>query len=299
MSKLRQHSPLSQLVQTTLRLGRYLPPPIRTRFYWWLFRRPFMHRRELEQLAVLSQGKPFLVPSGPYLLRGYRYGSSGPTVILTHGWQGSAASWYRLIPLLREAGFSVVSFDAPGHSGAPRLATLPLYAQGLADVAALFSPVYALVGHSFGGMASARVARELPELQALVILAAPDRVSCLVDGFLRKTGLQGTAREEFERQLKLASPVPVEQEVTSLYLRGLPCAVRVFHDEHDEVVPLKDAYEIAHAVGQKPVISQGLGHRRIIRDEATLAQIVDFLRHPGEDTRLSGSTEGAAALPPS
>ena len=220
-------------------------------------------------------------------------------MILTHGWQGSAASWYRLIPLLREAGFSVVTFDAPGHSGAPRLATLPLYAQGLADVAALFSPVYALVGHSFGGMASARVARELPELQALVILAAPDRVRDLIDGFIRKTGLQGVSRDEFERQLTLASPVPVEQEATSLYLRQLFCPVQVYHDEHDEVIPLEDAQKIAHAVGQRPNITQGLGHRRIIRDEATLAQIVEFLSNPAEGAVASSSTEEAAALPPS
>lgn len=299
MSKPRQHSLLSQLVQTTLRLGHYLPSPIRTHFYWWLFRRPFLHRRGVEQLAILGQGKPFLVPSGPYLLRGYRYGESGPSVILTHGWQGSAASWYRLIPLLRGAGFSVVTFDAPGHSGRPRLATLPLYAQGLADVAALFSPVYALIGHSFGGMASARVARELPELQALVILGTPDRVSCLVDGFLQKTGLQGSAREQFERQLKLASPVPVEQEVTSLYLRGLSCAVRVFHDEEDDVVPLGDGQRIAQAAGLEPIVTSGLGHRGIIRDEATLAQVVEFLRNPSKDVKANGSTGAAAALPPS
>lgn len=282
MSKPRQRSPLSQLLQSTLRLGHYLPAPLRTPFHWWLFRRPFPHRRSAEQLAILAQGRPFLVPSGPYLLRGYRYPGDGPTVILTHGWQGSAASWYRLVPLLLEAGFDVITFDAPGHSGRPRLATLPVYSQGLADVAALFSPVHALVGHSFGGIASARVARSLPELKALVMLGTPDKVRSLVDGFSRKMELRGASLEAFENHLRLSSPVPVDQEATSLYLEQIKCPVLAMHDLDDEVIPMADGRSIAQAAGVELVVTEGLGHRRIIRDETTLSRVVEFLRKATE-----------------
>ncbi len=278
MSKPRQHSPLSQLLQSTLRLGHYLPAPLRTPFHWWLFRRPFLHRRGSEQLAILTQGRPFLVPSGPYLLHGYRYPSDGPTVILTHGWQGSAASWYRLVPLLLESGFNVITFNAPGHSGRPRLATLPVYSQGLADVAALFAPVHALVGHSFGGMASARVARSLPGLKALVTIGTPDTVRSLVDGFSRNMGLRGASLEAFENRLRLSSPVPIDEEATSIYLKQLDCPVLVMHDTDDEVIPIADGENIAQAAGTELVVTEGLGHRSIIRDETTLLRVVEFLQ---------------------
>lgn len=210
-------------------------------------------------------------------------------MILTHGWQGSAASWYRLIPLLLEAGFSVVTFDAPGHSGRPRVATLPVYAQGLADVAALFAPVHALVGHSFGGMASARVAQDLPGLKALVTIGTPDRVRSLVDGFSRKLGLRGASLEAFEQRLRVSSPVPLDQEATSLYLQGTHCPLLVAHDRDDEVIPLSDGESIAQSAKVELLVTQGLGHRAIIRDTATLGRVVDFLR----------ATAGAAAPQPS
>lgn len=199
-------------------------------------------------------------------------------MILTHGWQGSAASWYRLVPMLQEAGFSVVVFDAPGHSGRPRLATLPVYSQGLADIAALFSPIHALVGHSFGGMASARVAQALPDLKALVTIGTPDRVRCLVDGFSRKLGLRGASLEAFEQRLVASSQVPVDDEATSLYMSRLNCPTLVMHDVDDEVIPLEDGYRIASSASTELVVSEGLGHRTIIRDSATLTRVVEFLR---------------------
>jgi pimeloyl-ACP methyl ester carboxylesterase len=272
-----RRQPLSHLVDSTLRMTEYLPSRLREAFHWWLFRTPFLHRRSQEQLAVLSSARPFLVPSGPYLLRGYRYPGSGPTVVLTHGWQGSAASWFRLVPLLLEAGFSVLTFDAPGHSGRPRVATLPLYAQGLADVVKLFSPVHALVGHSFGGMASARVARDLPDLKALVLIGTPDKVRTLVDGFARRLAMRENSLAAFERRLAAASSVPLEQEASSLYLSKVRCPTLVLHDAQDEIIPVGDGEAIARAAGRELTTTSGLGHRAIIRDRDTLAQVVSFL----------------------
>lgn len=277
----RRRFHLSHLMDSALRLIRYLPGPLREAIHWWLFRRPIAHARSAEQLAILAQARPFLVPSGPYLLRGYRYPGNGPTVVLTHGWQGSAASWFRLVPMLLEAGYSVVTFDAPGHSGRPRLATLPLYAQGLADVVALFSPVHALVGHSFGGMASARVAQHLPDLKALAILGTPDKTRTLVDGFARRLAMDAPSQAAFERRMQVALNASIEDEATSVYLSRVQCPVLVLHDRDDDVIPIASGKAIAHAASTELVESQGLGHRAIIRDQATLQRVVEFIKSAG------------------
>lgn len=246
--------------------------------HWRLFRTPFLHSRTPEQQAILSQGRPFSIKSGPYLLKGYRFGGPGPTAVLTHGWQGSASSWFRLIPLLRGLGYAVVVFDGPGHSGRPRVATLPDFAQGLSDIVQLFSPVEILVGHSFGGMASARVARKVPSLKALVLLATPDRVDTLVDGFVHRLNLAGPARERFYQRVHSASPVPLEEEATSIYLSNVACPTLVLHDHSDDVIASDDALKIANSAKTEVVFSEGLGHRKIIRDPETLSTVCEFLR---------------------
>jgi pimeloyl-ACP methyl ester carboxylesterase len=278
MAKLpRRRLHVSHLLDSTLRLIEYLPSPLREAAHWWLFSTPFLHRRSPEQLEILTTARPFLVPSGPYLLKGYRYPGKGPTVVLTHGWQGSAASWFRLIPMLVEAGFSVVTFDAPGHSGRPRVATLPVYAQGLTDVVELFAPVHALVGHSFGGMASARVAQSLPDLGALAIIGTPDKTRTLVDSFARRMAMRGQSLAAFERRLQAVCAAPIEEEATSVYVSKVGCPLLVLHDRDDDVIRLEDAEAIARAGRTTLEVSTGLGHRAIIRDAVTLQRVVDFI----------------------
>lgn len=271
---------LSHLVEVTLRCTRYLPPRLREAAYWWLFRTPFLHSRTPEQLAILASARPFLVPSGRYLLRGYRYPGNGPTVILTHGWQGSAASWFRLVPLLLEAGYSVVTFDAPGHSGKPRYATLPTYAQGLRDVVELFSPVYALVGHSFGGMASAKVAQELPSLRALVLLGTPDKTRSFLESFAHRTGMSYESLQQLETRMQNELASPIDEATTSLYVSRVSCPSLVIHDTDDEIIPLEAAYAIAEGAKSSPLVTQGLGHRAIIKDSAVLEKVIAFLQNP-------------------
>jgi pimeloyl-ACP methyl ester carboxylesterase len=44
----------------------------------------------------------------------YVSGGQGPTVVLLHGWPYTWALWHRLLPLLAEAGYSVIAPDLPG-----------------------------------------------------------------------------------------------------------------------------------------------------------------------------------------
>lgn len=52
----------------------------------------------------------------------------------------------------------------------------------------------------------------------------------------------------------------------------------VIHDRHDEEIPFVDGEAIARAwPGAKFVITDGLGHHAIMRDEAVARQVVAFL----------------------
>lgn len=276
--------PLSELFESTLRLTRHLPSPLRENALWWLFRKPFLHQRSAEQLAFLRRGLPFWVPYGPYRLPAFRYPGPGPTVLLTHGWQGSAASWYRLAPRLQQAGFNVIAYHAPGHSAGPSVASLADYSGAVETMARLVAPVAALVGHSFGGMASARAASALPPLGALVVIAAPDQNQTLLDNFCRRFRLSPFSRRDLQQRLEQALGRPLSQESTSGYLQGIACPTLVLHDRADEMIPTECAVAMSRAPHVQLRLTEGLGHRGIIRDDQALDQVVRFL----EET-LSGS----------
>ena len=96
--------------------------------------------------------------------------------ILVHGgWHGGWC-WQRLAPLLRRAGYRVLTPDLPAH-GADQtpLSARPWesYARTIADLAAAQTAPVILVGHSSGGMIISEVARQQAgQIAALVYLAA-------------------------------------------------------------------------------------------------------------------------------
>ncbi len=100
-------------------------------------------------------------------------GGEGPPVALVHGLGGGAANWVDVVPAL-VPDHRVVVPDLPGHGGSERPragASLRDYADALAGVLERLAGGPALVvGHSFGGHVSLRLAERHPELVRSLLL---------------------------------------------------------------------------------------------------------------------------------
>jgi len=96
-----------------------------------------------------------------------------PPVLALHGWLDNAASFDRLVPLLKNA--YVVAVDLPGHGLSDHRASSPWYhyVDYLYDVLAIADtlgwPRFTLLGHSLGGA-----------IASVLSAACPDRVEQLI-----------------------------------------------------------------------------------------------------------------------
>lgn len=265
------------LVLSLFRLGRHLPPPIRDQFYWWLFCRPFTHSRDPEHLRFLQDGKTFFIPSGRgYLLQGWVFGQGERTVVLSHGWQGSAASWHVLVPKLLRKGYRVIVYNAPGHHRRPRRSSLLDFSQGLSDVVETFGAHY-LVGHSLGAMTVARVAPRLEGIRGIALFSVPDELHVLATGFCEKMQMSEEARTNFLQRLTDHTPDGLEEESVTRYLAKTSVPVLLLHDDSDTVIPHTNSERLAQAYGWEFVKTSELGHRKIIRDPQLADRVVEFL----------------------
>ena len=104
-------------------------------------------------------------------------GSHMPSVLLVHGAWADGSSWSRVIPILRERGYTVVAVQLALNSLADDVARVR---QVLAD--RLQGPTV-LVGHSYGGAVISGAAAGQPNAIALVYASAfaPDEGESLVD----------------------------------------------------------------------------------------------------------------------
>lgn len=217
-----------------------------------------------------------LIPCGTNTLQCWVYPAKGPTAVLCHGWQGSAASWAVLIQKLRSVGFQVVVFNAPGHHNRPVRSSLPQFSRALRKVVTLFS-ADVLVGHSFGGMTTARVLADFPNIKAAVLYCAPDRLDSLAEGFCRSLKMSAAAREEFFEKLQSTLPNPVSKETVQHYLKECRVPVLLLHDRDDTVVSIDSSRRMKRDLGFELVETERLGHRLIIRDEALAQRAAEFL----------------------
>ncbi|AWK70812.1 alpha/beta hydrolase [Rhodococcus oxybenzonivorans] len=103
-------------------------------------------------------------------------GGTGRPILLLHGLMGSARTWRRQVPWLREHGH-VYTFDAAGHGRpAPPVLSTEAFVE---DLAAALSPVaepLVVIGHSMGALHAWCLAAEFPEKVAALVLEdmAPD-----------------------------------------------------------------------------------------------------------------------------
>src|SRR5688572_24809051 len=79
------------------------------------------------------------------------WGSTGPAVLLMHGWGGARAQMTGFVDPLLFAGYRVVAFDQPAHGESDgRLTNLLEIAPSMDLIAKQEGPFDAIIAHSFG-----------------------------------------------------------------------------------------------------------------------------------------------------
>lgn len=278
-----------RLTRAALHAAYLVSDDLGTGFAERLFTTPRRHPRPARERAVLATGRRFTVevtlrsPSRngtTCALAAWRWGL-GPTVLLVHGWEGRGSQLGALVEPLVAAGLSVVAFDAPGHGDSPgnRLYLTDL-ADAVTDVAAAIGPVHAIVAHSFGAAAVLLAhARGGVDADHNVMIAPNVLIDEAIARFTGLVGLDAADRARLELQIAQRTGTPLEALELEHLAGGRDASLLVVHDRDDREVPFRNGERLAAAWPHARLVpTSGLGHRRILRDPAVLAEVVEAVR---------------------
>ncbi|MFC4944090.1 alpha/beta hydrolase [Pseudonocardia sp. GCM10023141] len=217
---------------------------------------------------------------------------AGPPVYLVHGWGGRSEQLGGFVAPLVAAGHRVVAFDAPAHgaSGPGRFgatSTIPEFASALHAAVLAHGRPHAVIAHSMGATATAFALREGVRPGRLVLLAPMGDPRAMLGAFADQLGLGTRVRAGLERSVQHRIGLPFEafDVAATAGVVAVPPTL-VVHDRGDREVASAESRTIAAAwPGSRLVLTEGLGHRKLLRDAGVLEDVVGFVRAPLRDHR--------------
>ena len=215
----------------------------------------------------------------------YEWGTGERTIVLAHGWTGRASQFATLVRELVAAGFRVIAFDGPAHGESQgRRTYLVDWSDVLAALQSRRGRFAAVVGHSFGGLAALVSVAGGIESDRVVTVASPADAELLFAQFqlMLRYG-DDVTRALSARFAGRYFPAELDPfgrlSAVRRFLPGTP--LLVVHDDGDPTVPVGEAARIADAnPGAISLVTSGLGHSRILRSDAFLDAVLEFLAVP-------------------
>ena len=216
-------------------------------------------------------------------VRGWRFNHPAERkLLILHGYESSGINFDQYIKPLIKKGYEVMTFDAPAHgrSGGKKI-NAPLYKRTIQAIHKKYGPVQSYIAHSFGGLAVSLALEEISHTDdyKLVLIAPATETTTAIDSFFKFLQLDDSLRPEFEKVIIKAGGVSSAWYSIKRAMKHIKAKVLWVHDEDDNITPITDVLKVKEEnyLNIEFVITKGLGHRRIYRDNKVIQTIIDFL----------------------
>lgn len=282
MTKARTKEPLPlRFIRWFLPKLEVIFPKLAHRIFVTIFFTPFRYKPPFKEKVWVDQAQKIFITVNSKKIVAYSWGE-GPVVLVVHGWAGRAAQFRKFIPRLMEAGYKVVGFDGPAHG----------YSQGrqtnVIEFESVFKEVFlktgapvAVIAHSFGGVAALYAIKNGLHITKLINIASPTIGDDIIKTYLKAIHGSPATGEAFKAYM-LATYGKSFDEFSALSLvKQVPPTLKLLliHDEGDEEVSLQHPLELLKVYpGAELQRTTGLGHNRILKDEAVINRCIEFIK---------------------
>ena len=174
-----------------------------------------------------------------------------------------------------------------------RMVTIPEITRAIRAVAESRGPLAAIVAHSVGATATVRALWEGLEAGAVVLVGpAADLVTPALR-FSETFGFSRDVRERMHRRIEQRVGRSWSVFDTVALAPALVAPLLVIHDRGDAEIPWQHGAAIARAWrGAEMLMTEGLGHRRILRDPDVVAAAVAFVAARSAERGIAATVEG-------
>ncbi len=273
--------PIPSKIKKVSRFIQFISPRLVTKFSLKLFSTPIKfplpeREKTMWKSAQKSRLKVTTINKEIDVLT---YGYSPKKVLLVHGWCGRSTQLFMVADKLLEKGYMVISFDAPAHGKSEGKTTLmPEFIEAIHAVNKEHGPFDAAVGHSLGGMSLYSAYADGFKTNKIVSVGSGDTISEILLNFTNNLTLKSKITKKMKQHYDKKLGRDIDLNASSETAKSVDIPALVVHDSLDGDVAVSCAYSIRQNLQQGSIlITQGLGHTKILRDKETMNRIVEFI----------------------
>ena len=271
--------PSLRLMQTAFaKLGPHFPGYFSKLAYKLWFTTHRFKRPEAENLAA-DRAERSIIEINNIPVTVWSWGKGRP-VLFIHGWSGRGTQAVHFLQPLIDSGYRVISFDAPAHGETKGTRTNMLeIAEVILALGENLGPFHGAITHSFGGMILAYATSKGFSPQCAVCICPPASIDTILLNFQQSLELPATVFAAMKARLYAHYGSDLDRRASTLKnVQALSIPALIVHDKQDRDVPWQDGKAVADAwPGAEFMLTRGLGHRRILRDPATVTAVADFI----------------------
>lgn len=258
------------------------------------------HKRPRREDEWADGASRISIPSPHGELAGWVWGAGPKTVLLVHGWAGRGLQLGEFVKPLVEAGYRVIAYDGPAHGESQgRRTNVFKLTEGLMAVADTIGPVSGVIAHSLGTTAVLLAASRFGFKPDRFIAVSPmASTRTMTEHYSRMTGFSPAVVEEMRARLERSFGFCWDEIEPLNLASAFETESLVIHDHDDLELPASEGEALARRMpAADTVLTEGLGHRRILRDSAVVAAAADFMVRAGASgvTRPTSQADAASA----
>jgi len=280
------HHPLQvKLIRFYFALVSPLLPSLAVYSAHRLFHSPVNSKRKNEkEKEIVAPEKFFIHIDEERRLQAYRWGKQDdPAVLLVHGWSTTTRSMTNFLDLLLKNNYQVISYDAlrHGESGG-KFSDLAGWADSVQAVMQTIGEVECIVAHSFG-TAAVTVASKLGlKTKKLVFISPIADMSAVAHKVGKHLGIPIEIIDKMQAYTwkhNEKSFIKYGKNWEDLLDSNFHVPTLIFHDKDDKEISIAHSELLCKRwPWAKLYPTEGLGHRKILDDDAVAASVLTFIQ---------------------
>ena len=179
-----------------------------------------------------------------------------------------------------EAGFRVVSFDGPAHGKSEgRQTNIVEFGDVVKEIIGLVGAPRAIIAHSFGGIVSLLGATQGLPVKKLINIGSPVIGDKIIETFLNAVNGKWSTAAKFKAAMLKKYNRSFDEFSAEYFIKHLntPLDLMLVHDAQDKDVSMEHPERLIELFPQAFLYrTSGLGHIRILKDEAVIKDCLKF-----------------------